>query len=117
MPALITPCEARLGCVRGSAGWACPYHKLAHIINLPADINAYRMVRQVIEVSLHDFDDRRDEIAQQLFSAAKDVGFFYISGGLGTALAVLGRFGRPSARVAPHLAMARWEDYRNRASW
>ncbi|GAB4822422.1 hypothetical protein N2152v2_009468 [Parachlorella kessleri] len=38
------------------------------------------MVRQIVEVSLDDFDTRRDEIAQQLFSAAKDVGFFYISG-------------------------------------
>ena len=38
------------------------------------------MVRQVVEISLHDWENRKAEIANQLFEAAKDVGFFYISG-------------------------------------
>ena len=50
----------------------------------PALLSAASLVamstRQIVEVSLHDWDNRKQEIAQQLFTAARDVGFFYISG-------------------------------------
>jgi hypothetical protein len=36
--------------------------------------------RKILEISLADWDNRKQEIAAQLFEAAKDTGFFYISG-------------------------------------
>ena len=38
------------------------------------------MVRKVLTVDISDFETRKDEIASQLISAARDVGFFYIAG-------------------------------------
>ena len=35
---------------------------------------------KVLIVDISDFENRKQEIAQQLYSAAKDVGFFYIKG-------------------------------------
>jgi isopenicillin N synthase-like dioxygenase len=39
-----------------------------------------KMVREVVTVDISNFEERKHEIAKQLFEAAKDVGFFYISG-------------------------------------
>lgn len=38
------------------------------------------MVRQIATISFRDYDNRRDEIAKELFIAARDVGFFRIAG-------------------------------------
>ena len=38
------------------------------------------MVREVVTIDISNFEERKHEIAKQLFEAAKDVGFFYISG-------------------------------------
>lgn len=38
------------------------------------------MPREVVTISLADFENRKQEIAEQLHAAAKDVGFFYIAG-------------------------------------
>ena len=35
---------------------------------------------RVVTVDLSDFEERKHEIARQLTDAAKDIGFFYISG-------------------------------------
>ncbi|EFN58207.1 hypothetical protein CHLNCDRAFT_20260, partial [Chlorella variabilis] len=37
------------------------------------------MTREVVTISLANYEERQQEIAQQLYRAAKDVGFFYIS--------------------------------------
>lgn len=36
--------------------------------------------RQVVTIDISNFEQRKHEIAAQLFEAAKNVGFFYISG-------------------------------------
>ncbi|KAK9909897.1 hypothetical protein WJX75_009198 [Coccomyxa subellipsoidea] len=36
------------------------------------------MVRPIVQVSLRDFDDRKQEITKELWKAATDVGFFYL---------------------------------------
>ncbi|CAL5229196.1 g12477 [Coccomyxa viridis] len=38
------------------------------------------MVRKILTIDISDFEARKDEIASQLISAARDVGFFYIAG-------------------------------------
>ena len=38
------------------------------------------MGREIVEISLADWDNRKHEIAKQLHDAAKNVGFFYIAG-------------------------------------
>ena len=38
------------------------------------------MVRKVLTIDISDFEARKGEIASQLISAARDVGFFYIAG-------------------------------------
>ena len=35
---------------------------------------------KVLIIDISDFENRKHEIAKQLYSAAKDVGFFYIKG-------------------------------------
>lgn len=39
---------------------------------------AINMVRPIVQVSLRDFDDRKQEITKELWKAATDVGFFYL---------------------------------------
>jgi hypothetical protein len=64
-----------------------------------------KMVREIVEVSLRNFENRKAEIASQLFEAAKDVGFFYISGERGSTQS--NRAGRAgSAAQRPHLCPA-----------
>ena len=38
------------------------------------------MLRKVLTIDVSDFEARKGEIASQLVSAARDVGFFYIAG-------------------------------------
>ena len=38
------------------------------------------MVRKVLQIDISDFEARKVEVASQLISAARDVGFFYIAG-------------------------------------
>ena len=37
-------------------------------------------MRKVLTIDISDFEARKGEIATQLISAARDVGFFYIAG-------------------------------------
>ena len=37
------------------------------------------MVRPIVQVSLEDFETRKHDIAAELWRAAVDVGFFYLS--------------------------------------
>lgn len=57
------------------------------------------MVREVVEISLRDYENRKDEIAAQLHEAAKSIGFFYISGAR-TEVAAGGRLAQGSERLA-----------------
>ncbi len=41
------------------------------------------MGREIVTIDISNFEERKQEIAEQLFEAARDVGFFYISGGFG----------------------------------
>lgn len=36
------------------------------------------MVRPIVQVSLKDFEQRKQEITKELWDAANDVGFFYL---------------------------------------
>jgi hypothetical protein len=46
------------------------------------------MVRQVVTVDISDFEIRKKEVAEQLVAAARDVGFFYISGDFSCSCAI-----------------------------
>lgn len=60
------------------------------------------MTREVVTISLANYEERQQEIAQQLYRAAKDVGFFYISGEGGRGM--VGQLNSHPSRQ--HLAMA-----------
>jgi len=38
------------------------------------------MGRQILTIDIQDFEKRKHDIAAQLLSASKDVGFFYVAG-------------------------------------